>query len=40
MLVALLGSDVGFVIGFNKGNVRGLWDGKVIVRTLGDLVGM
>ena len=33
-------SVVGLVIGFNKGAVIGSWYGKVLVTTLGDLVGL
>ena len=35
-----LGSVVGLVIGFNQVNELGLWDGKLLGRTLGSMVGI
>ena len=35
-----LGSVVRLLLGFNKGTVRGFWDGKVLGRTSGALVGL
>ena len=40
MLDDLLRSVVGLLIGFHKGTVLGSWYGKVIVTTLGYIVGI